>query len=322
MTEIVFGRGALARLGAFATARPVLVTTPRRRFAEQVPVTDVIDLAADHCPAPSIDAALVRLPASADGVIALGGGSAIGLAKALADARDLPLIAVPTSFAGSALTDSYGVTTDGEKQVRRSERARAHVAIYDSALFDGFGGPAASASAFNAMAHAADALFGDISPVLRDKAVRAIGKLAQSLPIEAGPKDAAVEGAMLAAQVLAEVGAGLHHRMCHLIGGRFATPHGATHAVMLPYTSALRRGTEGSVWLSGALAGDDPAMALYALGIRCGLPRGLHALGVPEEAIDDLSAPLAAAGFDLARARALLLHTWRGEPPIDPDTDQ
>lgn len=327
--NIISGRGALAQLGAIATeagiSRPAFVTTPRRRFVEEAAQAlagkpAILDLAIDHCPATLIPKARSRLAADIDGLIALGGGAAIGLAKALADATSLPMIAVPTSFAGSALTDSYGVTHEAGKRVMRSERARARAALYDAALFDSFTGPAASASAFNAIAHAVDALFADIPSDMRCIARQAITRIAAELPRNSGtPADDIVEGAIGAARCLAAAGAGMHHRLCHIIGGRLGTPHAITHAVLLPYTVALRRESHPIAYadIAHALGVDDPAMALYRRVVASGISPGLAALGVGEDILPLLYPPIANAGVrDEGEIGTLLQRAWNGKPPI------
>lgn len=327
--DILLQRGGLSLLPEMlrktGICTPILVTTPRRRFVEAIGRDmPVIALAQDHCPAGIVAAARAELSAqpAADGLIALGGGSAIGLGKALADSTGLPLVNVPTSYAGSALTAGYGILRDGRKHMHRSDRAMAQAVIYDADLYDDFTGPAACASAFNAMAHAIDPLFDTGLMDSTATSLRAVSMIASALPRRADePADTIVEGAMLAAISLdlggGSGGPGLHHRLCHLVGGKYGTAHGPTHAALLPYTTALRRHSHTDVFaaISKALDSNDAAGHLHRLAHLCGLTGGLAPLGAPSGAVAVLAKPLIAAGFSKNIATDMMQRAWEGIAP-------
>lgn len=312
-------RGAIRGLSddwiALGMRRPILVCTPARRFVDRIsPPLPTIAIAAEHGPVQIRDRARTLL-GNADGLIAIGGGSAIGLGKALAAATALPLIAVPTTFAGSALTDTFGMTEGNKKTVHRAETARARLAVYDPALYDDFVGVPAAASAFNAIAHACDALFAG-APA--EDAIPAITTLAAMLPRRSpGPCERRVEAARQAATCLAAFGAGLHHRLCHAISGRHGTPHGLTHALVLPHMIALGATKHAKTVsaISRALGCEDAAIALHAIARDCGIDGGLRALGVPEMALPLLAETLIDGGIARSAALHTLHNIWAGTPP-------
>jgi maleylacetate reductase len=289
--EVRFGRGALddltAALAGSGAARPAIVCTPSQRFVDRLPIgAPVIATAAEHGPMAVLEAALAALAAltDIDALVAIGGGTAIGLGKALAARTGLPLIAVPTTFAGSALTESFGISENRWKRVERSPDARPRAAIYDPALFDDFCGVAAAASAFNALAHAVDALSTEAAaPEQGRRAIRALAAGLPRLP-DSPVADAMIAGAIDAGQCLAAMSApGPHHRLCHAIGGQWKTHHGLTHAILLPHSVMWlgQRNPKAHAVIADALETPTPAVRLQQLGQRCGISGGLRALGVP-----------------------------------------
>lgn len=319
LPRVIFGRdvagGLRGRCAESGWLRPVVVSSPSQRFVEALAGGwQRIAIAAEHGP---IDILLRALPMAedADALIAIGGGSAIGLAKAMADRLDLPLGIVSTTFAGSALTDSFGLSEEGVKRVERSPRARAHWAIYDPALFDGFTGVTAAASAFNAMAHVIDAAFSG-TPI--DTTLAPLSDLKAMLPRQdGGPCDAGVRAASRAACVLAGAAGGAHHRLCHAIGGRFNTPHGLTHAILLPHTVALlgSRQPAVSAAIAARFAAEDAAQALHSLAVACGIDFGLGSLNVDRNALYDLAFHCSFPGVSGHALSAMLDLAWQGRVP-------
>ena len=316
--DVRFGRGLADDLGPICAAagwtRPIAITSPSRRFVDRLaPDWRLVPLAAEHGPAAILEQALgcVR---DADALVAIGGGSAIGLCKALGHRTGLPIAFVPTTFAGSALTDRFGISEAGRKRVLQAPDAMARLVLYDPALFDGFVGPAAAASAFNAIAHIVDAALGG-APL---EVLEPLPALAAMLPRAiAGPCDAGVRAASAAAATLARHGAGAHHRLCHLLGGRFGTAHGQTHAILLPHMIALHAATrpEAVAEIGRRLDSADPALTLQQLAGRCGIGGGLRALGVPEAALADLVRDAAGLGLQQAGLAGAINRAWSGDQP-------
>ncbi|WP_131743027.1 maleylacetate reductase, partial [Actinomadura roseirufa] len=265
----------------------------------------------------------------ADGLVAVGGGSAIGLAKAVALTTGLPILAVPTTFAGSEMTPVWGITSGGVKRTGRDRRVLPRTVVYDPVLARSMPGATAAVSGINAMAHAAEALYApDVTPVGAVLAEEAVRALAAALPaIAGGDRDAVAEGlygAWLAGACLGSTTMGLHHKLCHVLGGTFGLPHAPTHAVVLPYVLAhnLPAAPEAARRLARALDAADPVAGLRALLDRLGTPRSLAELGLDAASVgkaaelagrDPYANPRPAGPREL---RALLEAALTGIPPV------
>jgi maleylacetate reductase len=283
---LVIGGGASAR-GALERLREALGA----RWAGEV--RD----AAQHVPAGiADDAARSADEIGADVLVSLGGGSATGLGKAVAQARDLPLIAVPTTYSGSEMTPIWGRTSEGRKQTWSDVRVLPRTVVYDPELCVGMPPRLAAASGMNALAHCLEALWSaGANPITTALACAGGRRLTDGLPRVTGdPNDldshaSNLLGACLAGVALAQAGTGIHHRTCHVLGGGWNLPHAETHAVLLPHSTALAgaRAMDAMVEVRRLLGAGDPPVALFALLQRLRLPTSLSALGMPEAALGE-----------------------------------
>jgi maleylacetate reductase len=229
-----------------------------------------------------------------DWVLAHGGGTPIGVAKAIALEMDVKIAAVPTTYAGSERTNIWGVTRDGRKLTGRDDRVRPRLVVYDPALTLALDRGVSLDSAFNALAHAVEALYAhdasdhvkaqaEQSAALLHAGITAIAKDSRNLE----GRTLTLRGAALAAEALGAVSMGLHHKLAHVLGGSVGTPHARTHATLLPYTLRFNApAAPGMVAaLKRAFGCDDPSAALYDWQRSLGLATSLRALGVTENAL-------------------------------------
>jgi maleylacetate reductase len=333
--RVLFGVGTLARaadeLARLGVERP-LVLTRRRELPAALASAARFDGAVMHTPTAVTERALAALrAANADGVVAIGGGSTIGLAKALAVRTDLPQLAIPTTYSGSEMTPVLGETENGIKTTRKSPAILPETVIYDVELTLDLPRATSATSALNALAHAVEALYArDANPVTSLLADDAIAALARALPkIVAAPNDIAartdaLRGAWLAGTCLGSVGMALHHKLCHVLGGSFELPHAETHAVVLPHVIAYNRAAapDAMAHISRALGGGDAAAATFELARAVGAPASLAELGMPASGIDR-AAELALATpywnprpLELGAIRELIARAHAGAQPI------
>ncbi|MES2178996.1 MAG: maleylacetate reductase [Gemmatimonadota bacterium] len=314
-THLFFGGDAathlprvLAILGA---ERAFVVTTGGRSAAMISPaeilgesLCDVFSDAREHVPVDTVAAALARFDtARADVCIAIGGGSAIGLGKAIARARIVPLVAVPTTYSGSEMTSIWGETSANGKITGRDPAAKPRVVIYDIALTFGLPADVSAASGMNAIAHAVEAMYaGNATDTTRDEAAESVRLLSSSLPAiivngaDALARKMAFEGAHLAGKLLDATSMGLHHRICHVLGGSFRLPHARTHACVLPHVVSFNApaALDAMTRLGAAIGNADVAAGLAALNRTLGLTATLGDLGLRssdvERAADEVTA--------------------------------
>jgi len=306
--RVVFGADSLARLGdeidRLGLKRALLLSTPPQRgqaedLARQLGgrVAGIHDRAVMHVPVETARAAgaeAARL--DADCTVAIGGGSTIGLAKAIALELGLPIVAVPTTFAGSEMTPIWGLTDGGVKKTGRDPRVQPRLVIYDPALTLTLPPAIAGPSGMNAIAHCVEALYAENgNPVIALMAEEGIRALAESLPAvvaqgdDLSARSTALYGAWLAGASLGAVGMALHHKLCHTLGGSFNLPHAETHAVILPHAAAYNRSAAPAAMerIARALGGvADPAAGLFDLGRRVGAPAGLQEIGLRTSDLD------------------------------------
>ncbi|CAN5228013.1 maleylacetate reductase [soil metagenome] len=243
-----------------------------------------------------VDLALER---AADGIISVGGGSTTGTAKILALSTRLPIIAIPTTYAGSEMTPVWGLTTAQRKETGIDPVVQPTVVIYDPALLATLPDSIATASGLNAMAHCVEAYWTPRSnPVVRVIATEGVEALAgglRSLKRDDDSKNARTQllyGALLAGMSFASAGSGLHHKICHALGGAFDLPHAQTHAVILPRVLAFNEPAvpDAAARMARALGSVSAADGLIALYAMIGAPASLRELGLTEaqlpEAID------------------------------------
>lgn len=340
--RVEFGWGSLERLPELVDALGlkrvlVLSTQEQRGLGERVQnllgarAVGLFSEAVMHVPVEVVDRALLLAnKVQADACVAVGGGSTLGLGKGMALNSSLRLVAVPTTYAGSEMTPLYGLTQGGEKQTGRDWRVLPLSVLYDPELSRTLPHAMTMASALNAMAHAAEALYGEnASPVhqlMAQEGLRAMGQalatLEHDLDDSQGRSDA-LYGAWLCGAVLGQVQMGLHHKLCHSLGGWFDLPHAELHALLLPYSlaynspmiePALRR-------MQQALGCDDVPAYFYALRRRLGLPESLAQLGMRELNAPVLAEKLMAAPYPNPRALqadgliALLEDAFAGRKP-------
>lgn len=321
--RVIFGSGTLAQLPAEVDRLGlkrvlVLATPPQAGDAEKLSgllgtsSVGVYSRATMHTPLDvTEDAMRVVADKKVDGLIAVGGGSTTGLAKAIALRTDLPQIVAPTTYAGSEMTPILGETKDGQKVTQSSPKILPEVVIYDVDLTLTLPVGMSGTSGMNAIAHAVEALYAkERNPVVSLMALEAIRALARSLPlIHDDPSDRearadALYGAWLCGICLGAVGMALHHKLCHTLGGSFDLPHAETHTVVLPHALAYNAPAIPEVMekLRDVLGHRDPAAALFELAGRIGAPRSLREIGMPEH------------GVDVSTERALANPYWNPQP--------
>jgi maleylacetate reductase len=302
--RVIFGAGSLAQLPAEvarlgATRALLLASSSQREPAEQAAallgrlVAGVHMGAVMHVPVEVAQAARAEAARlGADVYVAIGGGSTIGLAKAIALDTGLPIIAVPTTYAGSEMTPVWGLTENGAKRTGRDERVRPRAVLFDPALTLGLPPAVAGPSGMNALAHCVEALYApDGNPVIALMAEEGARALAASLPlIVSSPENPearsdALYGAWLAGAALGAVTLGLHHKICHTLGGSFNLPHAETHAVILPHAAAYNAAAapEAMARTARALGVASAPDGLFDLARSLGAPASLRELGMREE---------------------------------------
>ena len=268
--------------------------------------------------------------AGADCLVAMGGGSATGMAKAVALEHQVPILAVPTTYAGSEVTPIYGLTGPEGKRTGRDPRVLPRTVVYDPALTTGLPAEVTGPSGMNALAHCVEALYAPgANPVTSALAEEGARALTRGLPVAVGdPADLAARsdallGAWLAGTALASAGIGIHHQLCHLLGGAYRLPHAELHAVVLPH--AVRFVAPAArpqlARLAGSLGVDDVAGGIWDLGRRLGTPASLAELGLAEAELDRAAEQAVARVVQTPRRagvselRALLEAAWQGGRP-------
>jgi maleylacetate reductase len=302
--RVRFGAGTLDALpeevADLGLHRALVVSTPGQRHLADLVLdklgdrgAGIFDKARMHVPVATADEARdAARAAGADSCVVIGGGSAVGLGKAIALEHGLPIVAIPTTYAGSEMTPVWGLTRDGRKQTGTDRRVLPTSVLYDPALTTGLPLDISAASGLNAVAHAAEALYApDTSPIIALMAEEGVRAFTGALPrILADPADldargTALYGAWLCGSCLGATTMSLHHKLCHVLGGTLDLPHAQTHAIMLPYTVAYNENhaPAARTALQRALGTDAaPSAALWKLGNALPIPHSLRDLGVTE----------------------------------------
>lgn len=284
-----------------------------------------------HVPAEVAQRARERVAElGADGCVAVGGGSAVGLGKAIALEHDLPVVAVPTTYAGSEMTPVWGLTENGEKRTGKDRRVLPVGVVYDPELTVGLPIAMTVTSGLNAIAHAVEALYApDASPIISLMAEEGIRGLAGALPdlvenaTDLGARTRALYGSWLCGACLGATTMSLHHKLCHALGGTLDLPHAPTHAVVLPHAFAYNQhaAPEAAAAVARAVGSPDPALGLWDLAGRLGAPRALRDLGMAEADVDRIAERVVAnpyanpAPVTRESVAGLLRAAWEGRPP-------
>lgn len=341
-SRVLFGTNTLASLSDEITRmgarRALVLCTPHRRSDVEAIVdglgghaVGIFAGAIMHVPIEAAREARAYAKAlAADCVVAIGGGSTIGLGKAIALESELAVLAIPTTYAGSEMTPIFGMTEAGIKRTGVDRRVLPKAVIYDPMLTLGLPVGISVTSGINAMAHAAEGLYSKAAnPITLLMAEEGIRALVDSLPIIArdaknvAARTQALYGAWLCGSVLGQGGMSLHHKLCHTLGGSFGLPHAETHTVVLPHALAYnyRHAMPAMQRLARAVRHEQPADFLYKFAAANGAPTSLRQLGLKEEDIDR-AADLAMANsywnprpLERMSIGALLRRAFEGLPP-------
>lgn len=329
-----------AAIEALGARRVMVIASPRgRTLAERVVAgIDVArwhDEVVMHVPVAVAERArTAAAEADADVLVCVGGGSATGLAKAVALTSGLPIVAVPTTYAGSEATNVWGLTDGEVKTTGVDAKVLPRAIVYEASLLTGLPVGLSVASGLNALAHCVDSMWGPrADPIDRALAGEGIRALAAGLPTVAadpsdlGGREQSLYGAYLAAVAFTSAGSGLHHKICHVLGGMFDLPHAQTHAVVLPHVLAFNAPNApeaerrmGAAFTAGLGVGVGAVEGLQVLRARVDAPRALRDYGMPEEGIARAVGPIVAAApannptpVTPESVTALLRAAWSGQ---------
>jgi len=342
MPRVVFGAGALRQVRheveLIGAERALVLSTPgQKALAERVVgllgphAAGIFSEAAMHVPVETVHAAedaVLRVDANC--LVAIGGGSTTGLAKALALDSGVPVIAIPTTYAGSEMTTMYGLTEDGAKRTGRDAAVLPRAVIYDPELSLGLPFAISVVSAINAIAHAAEGLYApDGNPVVDLFAEEGIRKCAAALPrLRRDPRDLAARGdalvgAWMCGTVMGCATVGLHHKLCHTLGGSFGLPHAELHTVVLPHALAYNAAAAPAAMarIAAALQAKSAPVGVFDLAAGHGAATSLAALGMHEADLDRAADLAMQAQYPNPRPlergalRELLQRAWEGVRP-------
>jgi alcohol dehydrogenase class IV len=354
--RVAFGSGAAAanlrgEIGNLGATRVMLIAAKAEvhladTIAGDIPVAVRHDDVVMHVPVEVAERARETAAGNdVDVLVSVGGGSTTGLAKAIAMTTGLPIIAVPTTYAGSEATPVWGLTEGAKKTTGIDKKVLPKVIIYDATLTMSLPVEMSVASGLNALAHCVDSMWApSADPINAAFAAEGIRSLAAGLPrVVADPMDLdgrehALYAAYLSATAFASAGSGLHHKICHVLGGKYNLPHAQTHATVLPYVLAFNGPAApdaerriATAFASAGFGGAEPGTAaggasaldgLVALKRELNAPHALADYGFTEESIPEAaeailpsvppSNPRPVTAADL---RALLRAAWSGADP-------
>jgi maleylacetate reductase len=279
---------------------------------------------------------------AADWVVAIGGGSPVGVAKAIALELGVPILAVPTTYSGSEMTPIWGMTEDSRKTTGRSMAVLPRIVLYDPALTVGLPKGTTATSAVNALAHCVEAFYAPgatpVSSLLAEEGIRAlVGGVGAAVarPDDLEARGLLLYGAYLGGASSAQSGTELHHKICHVLGGALDLPHAETHTVVLPQVVAFVEPAllaDARERIRAALgAGEEgAAVAIYDLVASLDVPTSLRELGMARDAIEPLldqilsqvppTTPRPPSRDDL---RGILEAAWEGRRPTPtPEPDR
>jgi maleylacetate reductase len=302
-----------------------------------------------HVPREAVDAALALAEHhKIEVVVALGGGSAMGVGKGVVSGEGRSLIAIPTTYAGSEMTPVFGMTDRAErrKSVRRDDSVLPKLVIYDPEVTLDLSPQLTASTAINALAHCVEACYApDVNPLVPSVALEGIRRIVRSLPLciadgrNLDAREDLLTGAYLAGFSIANARMALHHGICHVLGGRTGVAHGVLNAIMLPHVMRFNADAvpdvmseiaskfppplagEGALNFPPPLAGEGrvgAAGATAALVATLPVPQRLRDAGVPEAVLDSVAAEAATNAsvqanpkpVSKADLRALLARAW------------
>ncbi|KAK2767578.1 hypothetical protein FQN54_003736 [Arachnomyces sp. PD_36] len=341
-SRVIFGSGSIKKLpeeiSKLGLTAPLLLSTPAQvQQAEDVKsildgkISGIFSEATMHTPTNVTDKALEYAKSQgADSVVSIGGGSTIGLGKAISIRTGLYHICIPTTYAGSEMTPILGETADGLKKTRSDPKILPGTVIYDVDLTMTLPAAMSATSGVNAIAHAVEALYArNGNPIIRLLAQEGIRALAASLPeIVANPsspsaRSSAQYGAWLCGTCLGSVGMSIHHKLCHTLGGSFNLPHAETHTAVLPHAISYNAPNipEAMKLLADSLpeSNGDAIHGLNVLLTKLKVNKRLEDFGLKEEDIDK-AADIAVSNpywnprsIERAPIRELIRRVWAGE---------
>lgn len=317
--RVLFGSGRAAEHLAAEVARHgaarVMIITSKSNLQMARNIAGGIDVAlwhtdaVTHVPVETAEAARAAAGrAGIDLMICIGGGSATGLAKAVALATGIPIIAVPTTYAGSEATNVWGLTEAGRKTTGVDDRVLPATVLYDAALTLPLPLDMSVASGLNALAHCIDSFWGPrpdpINAALATEGIRALAgglRLIRTEPSALTGREQTLYGAYLAAVSFASAGSGMHHKICHVLGGAFNLPHAQTHAVVLPYVLAFnaQAAPDAEARIAAAFGSGTAIEGLQLLRRELYAPKGLKDFGFALEDVAEaveLALPAIPAG--------------------------
>ncbi|MES2243651.1 MAG: maleylacetate reductase [Pseudomonadota bacterium] len=340
--RVIFGAGSLQHLGreieALGARKALVLSTPEQRASAEM-IADllgpraagVFDRAVMHVPMETArEARELARKLGADCAVAIGGGSTTGLGKAIALDSGLPILAIPTTYAGSEMTSIYGITEGGLKKTGKDARVLPRTVIYDPELTLSLPVRMSVTSGINALAHAAEGLYAvDSNPIMDLMAKEGIAAMGRALPAikkeatDIAARSDALYGAWLCGTVLGNVGMALHHKLCHTLGGSFNLPHAETHTIVLPHALAYNAAAAPQAMqaIAQALQGRSAAQAVFDLAQNNGAPVALRDIGMKASDLDK-ACDIAMQNqypnprpLERAAIRQLLQHAFDGRRP-------
>jgi alcohol dehydrogenase class IV len=340
--RVVFGPGVartavgeeVARVGGSRVL--LIVTTSTKDLAASLTkgldVVATFDRVRPHVPVEvAAEATELAQRTEAEVLVSVGGGSTTGTAKVIALTTDRPIVAIPTTYSGSEATPVWGRTEAATKITGVDPRVLPRTVVYDPELTLTLPTDLTIASALNAMAHCIDSLWAPrANPILSALATEGISALATAMPAlfadgsDLAARSRCLYAAYLAGSTFASAGSGLHHKICHVLGGMFDLPHAQTHAVVLPHVLAFNGAAvpEALQRVGQGLNSSEPIEALLALYDSVNAPRALRDLGMPYEGIESVACIVVDAAPERNPAPVtrsamtkLLRRAWSGDHP-------
>jgi alcohol dehydrogenase class IV len=344
-SRVIFGAGSVKKLPAemerLKVSQPLLLSTPGKSHwtkqlsdiiqAASITVAGTFAQAKAHTPVPvTAEATALLNSVAADCVISIGGGSVVGLGKAISIRTGVPHISIPTTYAGSEMTPILGESQDGIKTTRSDPKILPAVVIYDVDFTMTLPPAICSTSGINAIAHAVEALYAkNTNPITSVLALEGVKALAEALPQivqdpnARSPRDQALYGAWLCGTVLGSSSMGLHHKLCHVLGGSMSLPHAETHTIVLPHALSYNAPAipEQMAKLAAVLPGSsgDALRGLELLMGKLPVPRALRDLGMKESDVDRATEIATRNQYPNPRAlepewiHELIRRAWAGE---------